>query len=130
MIVAGIGCRRGTSSTAIAEAITMALGACGLARTRLDALATHVTKRDEPGLGELAALWQLNLLAVTTEEMERETASVETVSQRVLQLKGVPSVAEAAALAAAGPNARLLAPRVANAEATCAIAEGEGEARA
>jgi len=37
----------------------------------------------------------------------------------------VHSVAEAAALAAAGPGARLLAPRVAVGPVTCALAQGE-----
>lgn len=127
MIVAGIGCRKGTSSAAIEDAVTAALAACGLARTRLDALATHATKRDEPGLRELAELWQLRLLAFTAEEMTRHAPNVETVSQRVVELMGVPSVAEAAALAAAGRGAHLLTARVNNAGATCAIAEGEGD---
>jgi cobalt-precorrin 5A hydrolase len=40
----------------------------------------------------------------------------------VLAVAGVPSVSEAAALAAAGPGARLIAPRVAVGPATCALA--------
>jgi cobalt-precorrin 5A hydrolase len=39
---------------------------------------------------------------------------------------GVPSAAEAAALAAGGPAARLLAPRIAVGPATCALATDEG----
>jgi cobalamin biosynthesis protein CbiG len=128
MIVAGIGCRKGTASAVIADAVTAALASCGLARTRLDALATHVTKCDEPGLRALAEEWQLRLLAFTTDDMDRHAAGVETVSQRVVALKGVPSVAEAAALTGAGRGARLIAARVANGEATCAIAEGVGNA--
>jgi len=38
----------------------------------------------------------------------------------------VPSIAEASALVAAGPNARLLGARVAANRVTCAIAIGEG----
>ena len=42
-------------------------------------------------------------------------------------MTGVPSVSEAAALAAAGPGARLLGPRVAVGPATCALAvTGDG----
>jgi cobalamin biosynthesis protein CbiG len=37
----------------------------------------------------------------------------------------VPSVAEAAALAAAGVGARLALPRLASAHATCALSQGE-----
>ena len=128
MIVAGIGCRKGTTVVAIEEAVMAALTSCGLTRERLDALATHATKRDEPGILELAERWALNLLSFTTQEMEATAGAVETVSQRVVELKGVPSVAEAAALCGAGRAAHLLAPRVTTAVAACAIAEGEGGA--
>ena len=40
-------------------------------------------------------------------------------------LIGVPSVAEAAALAAAGPSARLVSPRLVIGAATCALAASE-----
>ena len=39
-----------------------------------------------------------------------------------MALAGVPSVAEAAALAAGGPDARLIVPRIAVGPATCALA--------
>jgi cobalt-precorrin 5A hydrolase len=41
----------------------------------------------------------------------------------VIALAGVPSVAEAAALAAAGPAARLIVARIAVGPATCALAD-------
>jgi len=126
MIVAGIGCRKGAAQDRIEEAVTAALAACNLTRSRLDALATHVVKRDEPGLCALAEAWQLRLLVFSTEEMAGHAASVETVSERVVELIGVPSVAEASALTGAGSESRLLAPRIANGEVTCAIAEGRG----
>jgi cobalt-precorrin 5A hydrolase len=43
----------------------------------------------------------------------------------VLALTGVPSVAEAAALAAAGPLAHLIGPRLVIGSATCALASSE-----
>jgi cobalt-precorrin 5A hydrolase len=49
-----------------------------------------------------------------------------TRSERVVALMGVPSVAEAAALAAGGTKARLLAPRIALGPATCALAATGG----
>jgi cobalt-precorrin 5A hydrolase len=48
-----------------------------------------------------------------------------TRSTRSMAAMNVHSVAEAAALAAAGPNARLLAPRIAVGPVTCALAEGD-----
>jgi hypothetical protein len=47
---------------------------------------------------------------------------IETRSERVLALTGVGSVAEAAALAAAGPSAKLISPRLVMGSATCALA--------
>ena len=42
-----------------------------------------------------------------------------------MALAGVPSVAEAAALAACGPKARLILPRITVGPVTCALAERE-----
>jgi cobalamin biosynthesis protein CbiG len=46
-----------------------------------------------------------------------------TRSALSLSLAGAPSVSESAALAAAGPGARLLGPRIATGRVTCALAE-------
>jgi cobalt-precorrin 5A hydrolase len=62
------------------------------------------------------------LVLVAKAELVAAGARAQTRSQRVLALTGVPSVAEAAALAAAGPRARLIVPRVSAATATCALA--------
>jgi cobalt-precorrin 5A hydrolase len=48
------------------------------------------------------------------------------VSKRVLESKGLPSIAEASALVVAGRNGRLLGGRIATQSATCAIAFGDG----
>lgn len=126
MMVAGLGCRAGATADAIAEAFTAALERCGLVRAQIDALATESGKSSEGGILALAQVLGLPLIFVGAPEMQNAAASAITVSERVIALKGVPSVAETAALAAAGRAARLLAPRVATAAATCAIAEGEG----
>jgi cobalt-precorrin 5A hydrolase len=68
---------------------------------------------------------------VSLPQSELRTASdrAATRSQRVAALTGVPSVAETAALAAAGPTARLLATRRIVGGATCALAaSGSGDA--
>ncbi len=127
MIVAGIGCRRNATAEAIEASIEAALAVCQLGRSEIAALATAVDKGGEPGL--LAAAGRLALKVVLVEEADMALVAGRafTLSQRVLELKGVPSVAETAALAAAGPGSRLLAPRVSNREASCAIAIGEDE---
>ena len=127
MIVAGIGCRRGAAAVAIEQSIEAALSECGLEPSMLRALATAAGKSDEPGLREAAARLSLPLIALAEQDLVRAAPGAVTRSQLVLDLKGVPSIAETAALAAAGRNARLLAARVSNKEASCAIAIGEDE---
>jgi cobalt-precorrin 5A hydrolase len=127
MIVAGIGCRRGAAAAAIEQSIEAALSECGLARSELRALVTAAGKSDGPGLREAAARFSLPLIALAEQDLVRAAPGALTRSQLVLDLKGVPSIAETAALAAAGRNARLLAARVSNKEASCAIAVGEDE---
>jgi cobalt-precorrin 5A hydrolase len=126
MIVAGIGCRHGAPAAAIEEVIRVALEQGRLKRDSLNALATHGEKGDEPGLRELAAQWSLVLLLPSMSDLAKVAKLTATVSPRSLAAKGLPSVAETAALAAVGRRARLIVPRVATKEATCAIAMGEG----
>jgi cobalt-precorrin 5A hydrolase len=124
MMVAGIGCRSGATSDAVAAAIAAALDRCNLSRTQIDALATAIDKSAEPGIAGAARSLGLRLIFVSPAEMRATTGGTLTSSARVESLKGVPSVAETAALAAAGRGARLLAPRIATATVTCAIAVG------
>ena len=50
---------------------------------------------------------------------------LETAMNIIRESGHIPSVAEAAALAAAGPGSRLLVPRIAVADATCAVAAAD-----
>ena len=126
MMVAGVGCRRGTSAAAIEKVIAAALARAGLASGTIDAIATADAKRDEPGIAEAAAALGIRLVLIPQADLERAGSRAATQSQRVMDLVGVPSVAEAAALAAGGPAARLLLPRIAIGPATCALATSGG----
>lgn len=125
MLACGIGCRRGTP----AEDIEAAIGA---ARKELRCdeaiavIATEESKAEEPGLREAARRFGIPLITYSARELDGVSGAVLTISQAALAHKGVPSVAEAAAILAAGDNARLLGPRVANPTTTCAFAVGEG----
>ncbi len=125
MIVAGIGCRRGTGASNIEAAVRAALERAGIAASSLDAIATLRTKRDEIGIVATAAKLGIDVVFLSEAELAMATARLETRSERVLALTGVPSVAEAAALVAAGPSARLIGPRLAIGAATCALATTE-----
>jgi cobalt-precorrin 5A hydrolase len=114
MIVAGIGCRRNCPAEDIvslvrkAEALTEAV----------DALAAPSFKHDEPGLREAAAQLGVNLLFVADDVMAAAQSRCPTASLTAASATGFASVAEAAAIGAAGA---LLLPRIASSQATCAI---------
>jgi cobalt-precorrin 5A hydrolase len=125
MIVAGIGCRKGASASEIGAAIASALKQAGLERAAIAKIATSTAKGAEPGLAAAASTLGVPLVLVSQADLEAAGARTKTHSKRVMTLTGVPSVAEAAALAAAGPSARLLTPRIAVGPATCALAGPE-----
>jgi cobalt-precorrin 5A hydrolase len=126
MIVAGIGCKRGTSSEEIVSLISAVLATHDIARDKLDAIATETLKANEAGIADAAQRLSVRLVRCSLPDLDGIADKVLTHSARVKAIKGVPSIAEASALLAAGPNARLLGARVAAANATCAIAIGEG----
>jgi cobalt-precorrin 5A hydrolase len=124
MIVAGIGCRKGASAVEISAAIADALARAGLGTQALDLVAAPESKGGEQGVAAAAAALGVPLMLVAKADLEAAGARTQTRSERVLALIGVPSVAEAAALAAGGPAARLILPRITVGVATCALAFG------
>ncbi|ODS01106.1 hypothetical protein AUC68_12060 [Methyloceanibacter methanicus] len=127
MIVAGIGCRKGVTATEIDAAIDAALRETGLTRDALTLLATSDGKGSEPGLVDAAAARGLELTLVKPAALESAGPRTQSFSPRVNEMFGVPSVAEAAALAAAGPDSALLAPRTILGPVTCALASAARE---
>jgi cobalt-precorrin 5A hydrolase len=125
MIVAGIGCRKGASREDVTAVIATALAKAGLSDDALSLIATPRSKGEEHGILAAADALGVRLVLVPDAEFLAAGALTETHSERVMALIGVPSVAEAAALAAAGPSARLLAARIVVGPATCALAATE-----
>ena len=126
MIVAGIGCGRETSAEDIVSLISVALANFGIAPENLTAIATETSKADQHGIAGAARSLSLPIVRCAVADLGRVAGRVLTRSLRVQEIKGVPSIAEASALFAAGSNARLLGARVAANRITCAIAIGEG----
>jgi cobalt-precorrin 5A hydrolase len=121
MRVAGLGFRKGATIESLRDALVAAGGARGL-----DALATATDKAEAAVIVALARELGLTIKPVPVELLARvETA---THSARVEIMFGAGSLAEAVALAAAGPRARLVSLRTISRDkaATAAIAEGEG----
>lgn len=126
MIAAGIGCRRGTPAEEIEALVRQALAAHAPEVATPDVLATAADKAAEAGIGDAARRFGIPLVSFDREMLAARSDAVLTRSPRVEALIGVPAVAEAAALVAAGFGARLLGPRLASARATCALAIGDG----
>ncbi len=118
MRVAGLGFRAAAGEASLMAAL-MAAGLEGV-----DALATAADKA--AALRNLGARLGLPVIAVALADL---TAVKLRASGRVPARYGAQSVAEAAALAAAGPGARLIVGRIASADgmAMAAIAEGADE---
>ena len=125
MIVAGIGCRKGARAADIEAAIAAAFARLGVATTELRLIATSAAKGGEPGIAAAALAIGVPLVLISQGDLATAGVRAATRSERVIVLTGVPSVAEAAALAAGGPAARLIVPRIAVGPATCALADTE-----
>jgi len=121
MRVAGLGFRRDVTLASLREAL-IAAGAENLA-----AVATVSDKSQTMVLRLLAREFNLPIKAIPTAVL----AGIETPTRsEFVQAKfATGSIAEAAALAAAGPRARLVSIRTVSQDrtATAAIAEGDGE---
>jgi cobalt-precorrin 5A hydrolase len=122
MIVAGIGCKKGSSEQAVMDAITTALAAHKLNLSALDALATAGVKANEAAIFEAARRFGLGVKVVDDLSLRSSADRCATHSEKSLAFSGVPSLSEAAALAAAGNGATLLGPRLVQNGVTCALA--------
>lgn len=118
MIVAGFGYRTGADVSSLRAALA-------LAQADHPPVTTLAAPADKTALlASLAEALALPLIAVTPEALR--AVETQTRSPASLAARDTGSVAEAAALAAAGPGARLIAPRHISPDrmATCAIAQG------
>ncbi|RMD74355.1 MAG: precorrin-3B C(17)-methyltransferase [Chloroflexi bacterium] len=118
VLVVGIGCRRGTPASELAEAVAITLTDTDLAPECVTAIATADLKADEPGLRALAEQMGVSLTVIAHEQLRSfdPTALSPSAATRF----ALPGVAEPCALIAAqGP---LLVPKRAFARCTVAVA--------
>ncbi len=125
-LAVGIGCRAGVPVEAIVDLIEEALAQTGEEALPV-ALFTVADKQSEAGIAQAAALLGHPLVHLPRLALESVADRVTIRSDKVIELFGVPSIAEGSALAGAGANGRLLVPRKAARGATVAVAiSGEG----
>lgn len=121
MRFAGIGFRGAADLVSLQDALQKALSATD--GGAVDALVTEAAKAREKVFRELAQVMRVPGMGVTQTDLGQMLTP--TQSARIQDKFGTGSLAEAAALVAAGPGARLLAERVISSDgmATAAIAE-------
>lgn len=117
MRIAGMGFRAAATLETL-ENLLLQAGEIG-------ALATLEDKADHPAFLALARQQNLPILPIARAALAG--LATQTRSCRIEQGFGTGSVAEACALAASGPGARILTPRITSADgmATLAIAQGQ-----
>ena len=122
IVPAGLGCRQGTSAEEIVTLVGVAMAKAGLPTERLSGLFVPAFKHSESGMSAAAATLGVPLVLIPEPVMKRAEPRAVTRSERVVALVGLASVAETAAPVGAGLTSRLVQPRIASRNATCAIA--------
>jgi cobalt-precorrin 5A hydrolase len=125
IVAAGLGCRKGCPAEEIVDLVRDTMAKAGLAMDTLSGLFAPAFKHGETGLGAAALSLGVPLVLIPEPLMKAAEPRAVTVSERVVALKGLASIAETAALAGAGRASRLVQPRIASRNATCAIAMSE-----
>ena len=119
-LAVGVGCERGTSIEEVQELIDKTLREHNLAPASVAVYATIDLKEDEPAIRSLTEDESTRFFSA--DELNAVAHRIMNPSEIVRNEVGTPSVAEASALAAAGPDSILIVPKTKSARATCAIA--------
>ncbi|MGQ0662466.1 MAG: precorrin-3B C(17)-methyltransferase [Pseudomonadota bacterium] len=122
VLALGVGGERGVEARELEALVRRTLAAGGLAPGALACVASIDLKEDEPAVHALAASLGVPARFFPATRLAQEAPRLKTPSAAVRRATGCPGVAEGAALAAAGPQAVLVAPKVKSARATCALA--------
>ncbi len=115
----GVGCERGTTYEEVSKLIEDTLASHGLSEISVSCYASIDLKEDEPAI---YGLEYTRIRYFSADELKAESHRLKNPSDYVFAEVGTPSVAEAAALAAAGPDSELIVPKTKSKRATVAIA--------
>jgi cobalt-precorrin 5A hydrolase len=128
-LVIGLGFRDQATAHSIDEVLARAVRKAAMPNVAT-VLAVVEDKAAHPSLVAVTGGSQFPVETVTADAMRQADARIATRSERVIRQRGVGSVCEATALAAAGTSARLVVPRMVSADrtATAAVAITEDTA--
>jgi cobalt-precorrin 5A hydrolase/precorrin-3B C17-methyltransferase len=122
----GLGCERGAEPAQARDLARRTLAAHDLAEGAVAAVVSLDLKADEPAVHAVAEALGVPARFFPAARLEAETPRLANPSELVFREVGCHGVAEAAALAAAGPAGELIAPKAKSARATCAVASAPG----
>ena len=122
----GVGCERGVAPQEVIDLATGTLAGADLALQSVAAVVSIDLKADEAAIHAAARALDAPARFFTAEQLEAETPRLQNPSRLVFREVGSHGVAEAAALAAAGPEAALVVPKTKSRRATCAVARSAG----
>ncbi|WP_070405745.1 cobalamin biosynthesis protein [Kozakia baliensis] len=125
MMMVGIGCRAETNADAVIALVREAVARWGMP----DALAVPPFRKNHPGVRAAAKALSLPVRVVDFLALASAQPRCLTHSERARRAVGFGSIAEGCALAALGPAARLLGPRLAAEGVTCAFARTTATAK-
>jgi len=122
VIVAGVGGARGVTSEEVCACVRGALERYGVRLCDISVMATPAVKGGEPGV--MKGALDLGLLLVMVPQRQIETAGSRLAARcdGAVALLGMPSLAEASALAVAGRRSTLIGPRFVLGRVMCALA--------
>ncbi|GAB1641202.1 cobalamin biosynthesis protein [Krasilnikovia sp. MM14-A1259] len=120
--VVGVGARSGVPEEELDRAVVAALAAAGLRSADVGLLATLDRRAEVVTVVAARRGWAVRVFPAA----ELAAVRVPHPSARVAAATATPSVAEAAALLAAGPGAELVLPKTAGARVTVAVAVAPG----
>ena len=118
----GVGCERGAPPETLIDHARTCLARAGLAEAAVACVVSLDLKAAEPAVHALAATLGVPARFFPATRLDEETRRLSTRSDLVHAETGVWGVAEAAALAAVGPEGRLLVMKEIGPRVTCAVA--------
>lgn len=121
-LILGIGHDRRATFADLLALAEQCLRAARLRAGEIGAVATIDTRADKELTAALAAHFSIPVHYFPAARLEAETPRLANPSAALFERIGCHGVAEAAALAAAGPMARLIVPKTTGPGVTCAIA--------
>lgn len=121
-VAIGVGCERNARPVELIRLVQTTLSDHGIARDSIAGVYSLDLKADEPAMQELARWLGVPFRVFDAARLEAEAPRLANPSDAVFAEVGCHGVSEGAALAAAGPEATLIVPKVKSERATCAMA--------